>query len=809
MHTFWQDLRYGLRMLAKNPGFTAVAVLTLALGIGANTAIFSVVNSVLLGPLPYKDADRLAIVWEARAKENQNVANPANFMDWKEQNTVFADMAAIVDFRAIVIGDGEPEEIPLQLATPNLFSVLGVEALRGRTLMVSDGQPNQPPVVVISYGLWQRRFGGDGNIIGRHLNINSRDVTVVGVMPPNFQWFIKKGSLTAKPAEIWSPYVITSENRIRRGRFMTVVARLKPGVPLQQAQAEMNTIGATLQQQYHDFNANWGVNVVPLRTQVTGEVRPALLVLLGAVGFVLLIACANVANLLLARAAARHREIAVRVALGARRSRVIKQLLIEGVPLAALGGTFGLLLAWWGTSLLVSLSPAELLDLSQVRINLTVLGFTFAVSLLTGMIFSLAPAFASARINLNESLKEGVKGSGAGSGSQRVRSLFVVAEVALALILLVGAGLLLRSFARLQSVDPGFNARNVLTMRVALPPGKYQEDQKVVGFFQQVIERLRALPGVEAAGAINFLPFAGPGAGTRFEIEGRPKPLPGEYPTTGVCVTDANFFQTLQIPLKRGRLFTAQETTEMRHVVVVNEALVRKYFPNEEAIGKRITIGMKDQDVPTEIIGIVGDIRHMRLDEEVEPMSYWPQPELTYSFMTLVIRTRGDAANVAAGARGVIQSLDNEQPVADVRTMDSLLANSIARARFSALLLAVFASVALVLAAIGIYGVISYVVAQRGHEIGLRMALGAQARDVVRLILRNGMMLAGLGVAIGLAGAFALTRVMTTLLFGVTPTDAITFVTVSALLLIVAFLACYIPARRATKVDPLTALRYE
>ena len=808
MQNFWQDLRYGLRMLAKSPGFTAVAVLTLALGIGANTAIFSVVNSVLLGTLPYKDADRLAIVWESRHDENRNVANPANYMDWKEQNQVFTDLAGFADRRAVLIGDGEPEELPVQVATPNLFSVLGAEPLLGRTFSADDGQPNQPRAVVISYGLWQRRFGGDAKIIGRHLNINRNDATIVGVMPAGFQWFIKKGSMTAKPPEIWSPFAITNDLRVRQGRFMMVVGRLKPGVTLAHAQSEMKTIGSRLEQQYHDFNANWGVNVVPLRTQLTGEIRLALFVLLGAVGFVLLISSANVANLLLARAAVRQKEIAIRAALGARRWRVVRQLLTEAVPLAALGGAIGLLLAWWGTSLLVSLSPAELIDLSQVKINLKVLLFTVGVSLLTGIIFSLAPAFETTRLNLNGSLKEGVKGSG-GAGNHRLRSVFVIAEVALALVLLVGAGLLIRSLAGLQSVDPGFNARNVLTMRVALPGRKYDQDAKVIGFFQQATQRLRALPGVEDAGAISFLPFAGPFSGTSFEIEGQPKPLAGQEPGTGVCVTDARFFRVMQIPLKRGRLFTDQEASEMRHVVVVNEALARKYFPNEDPLGKRITIDMKDNNVPTEIIGVVGDARHMRLDEEVEPMSYWPQPELTYSFMTLVIRTRGDAGNVAAGARGVIQSLDSEQPVADVRTMDSLLANSIARARFSALLLAVFASVALVLAAIGIYGVISYVVAQRGHEIGLRMALGAQARDVVRLVLRHGMMLAGLGVAIGLAGAFALTRVMTTLLFGVTPTDAVTFVTVSALLLIVAFLACYIPARRATKVDPLVALRYE
>jgi putative ABC transport system permease protein len=808
MHTFWQDFRYGVRMLLKNPAFTSVAVLTLALGIGANTAIFSVVNSVLLGALPYKDADRLAMIYESSPREARNTVNPANFMDWKEQNNSFSDMAGFVDSRTVLVGNGEPEELPMQFATPNLFSVLGVDAFMGRTLLENDGQPNQPRAVVMSYGLWQRRFGSDPNIIGRQLNLSGQPTTVVGVMPPNFQWFIRKGSLTAKAAEIWLPFRITSDFRQRKGRFMQVVGRLKPGVTMPQAHAEIKTIASRLEQQFYDFNANWNANVIPLREQLTGDIRLPLLILLGAVGFVLLIACANVANLLLARAATRQKEIAIRAALGAKRWRVIRQLFTEGLPLAVLGGVFGLLLAWWGTSLLATLSPPELIDLSQVKINLKVLGFTLGVSLLTGMIFSLAPALESTRLNLSDSLKEGVKG-GSTTSTHRLRSVLVVAQVALALVLLVCAGLLIRSFNRLNSVDPGFNPENVLTMRVVLPGRKYDQESKVVGFFKQALERIQALPGVEAAGAISFLPFAGPYSGTNFEIEGLPVPAPGKEPITGVCVTDLNYFKAMQIPLKRGRLFTEQEATEMRHVVVVNETLARRYFPNEEALGKRIKIWMSDEPVPTEIIGIVADSRHKDLDGEIEPMSYWPHPELAFPFMTLVIRTKGDAANIAASARNVVQTIDPEQPVSDVRTLESVLAKSIAKARFSTLLLTVFAGVALVLAAVGIYGVISYLVTQRLHEIGVRMALGAQTRDVLKLVLRNGMVLALVGVVIGLGGAFALTRVMRTLLFGITPTDAVTFGTVSVLLMLVALFACYIPARRATKVDPLMALRYE
>jgi putative ABC transport system permease protein len=809
MEQLWHDLRYGARMLAKSPGFTAVAVIALALGIGANTAIFSVVNAALLRPLPYPDADKLVIVWEKSRRNDQNVINPANFMDWSEQNNVFTDMAATFDRSAVLVGDGEPEEIPAQIATNNLFSLLGVDALLGRTFSPDDGKPEQPRVVILSYGLWQRRFGGDPNIIGRKLNVNRAEAVVIGVMPAGFKWHIHKGSMTTKTAELWSPFVITNEMRTRQGRFMTSVARIKPAVTFEQAKAEMNVIAARLEQQYNEFNADWGVNVVPLRTQFTGEFRAALLVLLGAVGFVLLIACANVANLLLSRAAARQKEIAVRVAIGAGRGRIVRQLLTESVLLAAIGGTAGLLLALWGTDLLVSLSPRELADLQQVKISVPVLGFTLAVSLLTGIIFGMAPAFEATRVKLQESLKEGSKSIGGGTRSHRLRGAFVVTEIALALVLLVGAGLLVRSFNRLQSVDPGFNPNNVLTMRISLPTRKYDTDRKRIDFFRQAVEQIKALPGVEADGATNYLPFAGPHSGTIVEIEGRPKLPPGQELETGACVTDANYFGAMQIPLKSGRLFTEQEATEMRHVVVINEAFARKNFPGEDPLGKRVTIYMKEDNVPTEIIGIVGDHKHMGLDSEIEPMSYWPHPEQAFPFMTFVIRAQGDPSSIAPAARTVIQTLDGEQPLADVRTMESLLADSVARARFNTLLLTVFAMVALILAAVGIYGVMSYAVTQRTHEIGIRMALGARTSHVLALVVKQGMTLAVVGVGVGLAASFALTRIMSSLLYGVTATDTLTFTLIPVVLASVALLACYIPARRATKVDPMIALRYE
>jgi putative ABC transport system permease protein len=810
MKTLIQDLRFGLRLLLKNPGFTVVAVLTLALGVGASTSIFSVVNAVMLSSLPYRDADRLAIVWEHQRQRNrpENVINLGNFCDWKEQNNVFEDMAAFFDATAVLTSDGEPEEIPAQIATPNLFSLLGVNALMGRTFTSDDGKPGQPRPVLLSYGLWQRRFGGEGGVIGRKMIINGQDATVVGVTPANFTWHVKKGSMTRKQAELWSPWQVTEDMKQRRGRFAMAVARLKPGVTLNQAQTEMNLIGSRLEQQYNDFNANWGVNVVQLRTQFTGEIRPAMLVLLGAVGFVLLIACANVANLLLARSAARQKEIAVRAALGASRSRIVVQLLTKSALLAVLGGAAGLMLAWWGTNLLVSLSPPELLDLPKVEIDKTVLGFTLAVSLLTGILFGLAPAFESSRFDLHGALKEGGKNVG-GSRSRGLRGALVVAEIALALALLIGAGLLIRSFNRFQSIDPGFNANKLLTMRVSLPGRKYDNDRKRIDFFKQAVEKMQALPGVEAVGATNFLPFAGPHAGTLVEIEGRPKLPPGQGLVTGICVTDEHYFRAMQIPLKRGRLFNAQEANDMRHVVIINEAFARKYFPNEEPLGIRLTIHMKNENVPTEIIGVVGDSKHMGLDSEIEPMSYWPHPELAYSFMTFVIRAQGDAADLAPAARSLIQTLDPEQPVSDLRTMESLLSKSLAKARFNTALLSVFAGVAILLAAVGIYGVMSYTVSQRTNEIGIRMALGARGRNVLYLVIRQGMSLALIGVAVGLAASAALTQLLKKLLFGVSATDPLTFDAIALLLTFIALLACYIPARRAAKVDPMTVLRSE
>ena len=810
MTTLMTDIRFGVRMLLKSPMMTFIALLALTLGIGANTAIFSVVNAVLLRTFPYANPEQLALVWEKRegGRTDQNVINLGNFSDWREQNQVFSDMAVFFDRSFNLTSDGEPEEVRGQFGTINLFSVLGTNALLGRTFLEDDGKEGQPRVVVISYGLWQRRFGGDTNIVGRQITLNELPSTVIGVMPATFGWHIQRGTEASRPADLWLPFQISNNFRQRRGRFASAVARLKPGVSMDQAKHEMDTIGARLAQQYPEFNTNWGVNVVPLRTQFTGEIRRPLLILLGAVGFVLLIACANVANLLLARASARRKEIAVRAGLGASRWRIARQLLTESVILALAGGTLGVLVAWWGTKALVALSPPALIDLKSVSVSLPVLAFTLGLSVITGIIFGLVPSLEATRFDLQHSLKEGGKNVGGSSSSHHVRNLFVVTQVALALVLLVGAGLLVKSLNRLQAVDPGFNPGNLLTMRINLLTGKYDTEPERIDFFKQAIERMKSLPGVEAVGAINTSPFTGLYSGTNVEVDGQKLP-PGQELKTGICVTDLNYFQAMQIPLVRGRLYTEQEATEMRHVVLVNETFVRQNLNGQEPLGKKLTIYMKNENVPTEIIGVVADHKHLGLDVAVEPMAYWPHPELVFSGMTLMIRTRGDAGAVASAARNVIRTMDAQQPIGEVATMESLLSTSVARSRFSASLLTVFSFVALVMAAVGIYGVMSYSVLQRTHEIGVRMALGAQRFDVLKLVVKKGIVLGLVGVVAGLAASFGLTRLMSTLLFEVTTTDTATFVLVSIGLFLVTLVACYVPARRATRVDPLKALRYE
>ena len=806
-----QDLRYGMRVLSKSPVFTTVAVVTLALGIGANTAIFSVVDELLLRPLPLRDADRLVMLWEVTPEgRHQNTTSRANFRIWREDCTSFEGMAAFSDQRLNLTGDREPEDVPVQLATPELFQILGVQPMLGRTLVDDDGRAGSAGVV-LGYGIWQRRFGRDPQIVGKPIILNGTPLNVVGVMPAGFQWHIRSRSGTGKPAEMWAVLQIPKEGPAALGRFISVVARLKPGVSQEQAYAELSSIETRIGQDSPQYNKGYGVEIIPLREQFVGKVKSALWILLGAVGFVLLIACANVANLMLARAATRQKEIALRTALGASRLRVVRQLLTESVLLSLVGSLFGLVIAWWGIQALVKISPHDLVNLQGIGLNPTVLAWTLGVSLAVGIIFGIAPALQASRLRLDEALKEGGKGGGGQGGrNTRLRNVWVVAEFALALMLLVSAGLLVRSFTRLRNIDTGFNRNNVLTMVVRLAGTKYREDPPIVGFFRQATERISALPGVRSVGIVNYLPlYGGLGSSTGFSIEGQPGLPSVEGPITNVRVSDAGYFSAMGIPLVRGRNFNDIESSEPRHVIIISESLAQQYFPGEDPLGKRITVDMFDKPNPTEIIGIVGDVRYDSLTDQAEPTVYYPHPELTYQFMTLVIRTTGDPAAITPSVRGALREIDPNQPTSDVRTMEQVMADTLGRARFNTMLLGLFAALATLLAAVGIFGVMNYSVNMRTREIGIRVALGAQRSEILMLILKQGLLLTLIGIGIGLTGALALTRVISSLLFGVAATDPITFAAIVSLLTIVSIIACYLPARRATKIDPVIALRYE
>ena len=811
--TLAQDIRYGARMLAKHKAFTSIAIITLALGIGANTAIFSVVNELLLQPLPYRDAERITTVWEVTPEgRHQNTTSRTNFRAWRDQSSSFQHMAAFTDQRLNLTGSGEPEELSVQFATPELFKILGVEPLLGRTFLADDDKADQPPVAVLSYGLWQRRFGAQASVIGQPISLNSETYTIIGVMPPNFQFHIKQRSGTGRPAELWSilPMPVGGAAN-QRGRFLGTVARLKDGVTVDQAAAELRTIHARLSDEAPQFNKNYTAEVLPLREQFFGNVRRPLWLMLGAVGFVLLIACANVANLLLSLATSREKEIAVRAALGARRTRIVRQLLTESVLLALLGSVIGLGFAWLGIKALVAISPRDLVSLQTVGMNFTVLGWTLGVSLLTGIIFGLAPALHVSRLNLNDSLKDGGKSeSGQASGSRKLRNALVVSEIALAVVLLCSAGLLIRSFVRLQQVDRGFTTDNVLTMVIRLPEARYSQDPQLVQFFSQALERVRQLPTVRSAGIVNFLPlYGGLGSNTGFKILGQPEPPPGQGPSTDVRVADSGYFGTLGIPLLRGRNFSDSEQREVKHVILINEALARRHFPNGDPIGQRLDVMMFEKPTPAEIIGIVGNVRYDSLVDEAPPAVYFPHPDLAYPFMTLVVRTDGDPTAIAPAIQREIRGLDPNQPVSDVRTMNQVMSEWVERSRFNTLLLGLFAGLATLLSAVGIFGVMNYSVALRTRELGLRLAVGAQPRQVLLLVLKQGLGLTVVGVVLGLAAAFALTRLLSGLLFGVAAVDVTTFASISLLLMIVSLLACYLPARRAMRIDPLSALRYE
>lgn len=810
LEVLWQDVRFGVRMLVKSPTFTIVAVIALALGIGANTAIFSVVNTVLLRPLPYNEPERLMMVWEDNSRHGYPRDTPAvaNYIDWRDQNQVFESMAAIASASFNLTGTGEPERIDGRRATANLFPLLGVEPHLGRWFSPEEDQPGANRVVMMGHGLWQRRFGSDMNIIDKTILLNGESYRVIGVMPPDFQF-------PSREVELWTPIAFTNQEVANRGsHYLQVVARLKPAITLQQAQAEMNTIAARLAQQHPAENTNLGAAVTPLHEHVAGDIKPALLILLGAVGFVLLIACANVANLLLARAAVRQKEIAVRVALGASRLRLIRQFLTESILLAAVGGAVGLLLSLWGVSLLKTFIPENISQVKYIAIDGRVLIFTLLVSLLTGLIFGLAPATQASSFNLNETLKEGGRDS-VGSRGNRIRSLLVIAEVAISLILLVGAGLLINSFLRLRNVDPGFRANNLLTMSMVLPQGKYPDHARRSAFYTELVNRIEALPGVKSAAVTNWIPLVRQGDSIGLSIEGRPDPAPGQGQRQSVVtrIIHPHYFRTMGIQLLQGRELGEQDRADSPAAAVISETMARRFFPGESPLGKRITPGRADSTDPDDwatIVGVVKDVRQMELVADPKPQMYLSYNQAGFfAPRFLVISTDVDPLSLSAVVRKTVWEIDRDQPVSNIRTMEDVLSDSIARQRFSMLLLAVFAALALVLAAVGIYGVMSYSVAQRAHEIGIRMALGAQRSDVLKMIVRQGLKLVLIGIAIGLAAAFTLTRVMTSLLFGVSATDPLTFITISLVLISVALLASFIPARRATRVDPMTALRYE
>jgi putative ABC transport system permease protein len=803
MQTLWQDLRYGARTLVKNPGFTLIAILTLALGIGTNTAIFSVVNAVLLQPLPFSEPDRLVWVWgNIRNGGNRASVSPLDFMDYRSQTTTFEQFAATFSVPTFtnLTGNGDPERLESAVATGNFFQAMGFQAALGRTFTLENEKPGNDQVVVLSHSLWQRRFGGDPSIVGKTLMLDGKKYEVIGVMPPEFKF--------PQTAELWAPMNLefAPEMKVRKAHFLRPIGRLKPGVTLAQAQADMDAIARRLEAQYPESNTGWNLRMVPLRDQLVGNIKPTLQVLFGAVGFVLLIACANVANLLLVRAAGRSSEIAVRMALGASRVRIARQMLTESLLLAIAGGMLGVVLAAWGVDLIVAFSGNNIPPTARIGIDRLALVFTVGVSLLTGLLFGLAPALQATRPRLGEALKDGGRDAGLGAKRNRLRNLLVIFETAIAVVLLIGAGLLIRSYIRLQNVNPGFDATNVLTLRINLPRDKYDSAEKAGAFWGQLRERLGALPGVETVGMITELPLSGQPNDAPFTVEGRPLAQPNQQYGADFRRVNQDYLRSMRIPLRRGRGFTEQEVRQNAHVVLISETLAAGVFPNEEPLGKRLLLGMNEK-IPFEIIGVVGDIRHRTLESTPNATMYLPTLETGWTNLT--IRMAGNPVNLAAAVRKEVLAIDRDQPIAAVRMMDAVLAESVSAPRYRTLLLGLFAVVALLLSAVGIYGVIAYTTAQRTRELGVRMALGAQSKNVMTLVIGQGLKLALAGVLLGLGGAWALTRLVRTLLFDVSATDPLTFGAIALLITVVALIACSIPAWRATKVDPMVALRYE
>ncbi len=804
MEILWRDIRYSFRLLFKNPIFACIAVLALALGIGATSTIFSVVMSVLVRELPYRQTDRLVYIGSRNQGLgiSQGFLSTSDVVDYPERSKSFEQFAAYTGWPINLMNTDRPERLEGMLVTTNFFQALGVSTLHGRPFAAEEGVEGRDHVVILSYGLWQRRFAGDPFVIGKTLTLDaggSNEFTVVGVMPAEFQFPVN--------TDLWMPEDYQPPKKRRNARFIRAIARLKSGVTGHQAQQEMDAIASVLAQQYPETNSGWNLTLTPFREHLFGKADTALLMLLGAVASLLLIACADVANLQLARAASRQREIALRVALGASRRQIIRQLLTENLVLAIMGGSLGLLLTVWGVRILRAFGPASIPRLNEVSVNASILVFTTALTLLTGFLFGLVPALQLSKVNTSETLKECGRTSGASPGRNQIRNILIVSQVALAVILLTGAGLFIESFYRLSEVSPGFNTDHVLAMTISLTTANYSEDQRA-SFFQEVIRRTDSLPGVVLAGVTSHLPLSGRTVNLPFSIEGRGSSDATSPLDADIRVISPDYFQTIGIPLKKGRHFTQQDTSTVPGVVIINESCAHRFFGGQDPFGQRLTVG--PSLFKGEIVGVVGDVKHRGLETEVRPEIYIPYlQQMIWPVMNLVVRTSAEASTLAPAVRGEIQAINKNQPIFNVNTMEQMLSDSLAERRFNMLLLIIFAAVALVLAIGGLYGVMAYFVTQRTHEIGVRIALGAQTRNILVMVVGHGMILILCGDVLGLVGAFAATRTISSLLYGVSTTDPLIHTGVIILLALVALMACYFPARRAARTDPAVVLRNE